>query len=122
MGGYTATAILSALIAVAQTVWQVGVLRTGAWLTRGLRTPSRNALLTDVVPREAYGRAHGFERAMDNLGAIVGPLLALGLIAVIGLREAICSRSSRACSPRPRSSSLSGRRRGWSDTSGRRCA
>jgi MFS family permease len=89
MGGYTATAILSALIGVAQTVWQVGVLRTGAWLTRGLRTPSRNALLTDVVPREAYGRAYGFERAMDNLGAIVGPLLALGLIAVIGLREAI---------------------------------
>jgi len=89
MGGYTATAVLSALIGVAQTVWQVGVLRAGAWLTRGLRTPSRNALLTDVVPREAYGRAYGFERAMDNLGAIVGPLLALGLIAVVGLREAI---------------------------------
>jgi MFS family permease len=89
MGGYTATAVLSALIGAATAVWQVGVLRTGAWLSRGLRTPSRNALLTDVVEPEAYGRAYGFERAMDNAGAIAGPLLALALIAVVGVREAI---------------------------------
>jgi len=89
MGGYTATAVLSALIGAATAVWQVGVLRTGAWFSRGLRTPSRNALLTDIVEPEAYGRAYGFERAMDNAGAIVGPLLALGLIAVVGVREAI---------------------------------
>jgi MFS family permease len=89
MGGYTATAILSALIGAATAAWQVGVLRAGAWLSRGLRTPSRNALLTDVVEPEAYGRAYGFERAMDNAGAIAGPLLALGLIAVVGVREAI---------------------------------
>ena len=36
-----------------------------------------------------YGRAYGFERAMDNLGAIGGPLLALGLVAAIGVRGAI---------------------------------
>ena len=89
MGGYTATAILSALIGAAGAVWQVGVLRTGAWLSRGLRTPSRNALLTDVVPPEAYGRAYGFERAMDNAGAIAGPLLALALVSLVGVREAI---------------------------------
>ncbi|HVD49019.1 MAG TPA: MFS transporter, partial [Gaiellaceae bacterium] len=89
MGGYSATAVLNALIGVASAAWQVGVLRTGAWLTRGLRTPSRNALLTDVVQPEFYGRAYGFERAMDNLGAIAGPLLALGLVAAIGIRHAI---------------------------------
>jgi MFS family permease len=89
MGGYSATAVLNALIGVAGAAWQVGVLRTGAWLSRGLRTPSRNALLTDVVEPEAYGRAYGFERAMDNLGAIAGPLLALGLLALVGVRDAI---------------------------------
>jgi MFS family permease len=89
MGGYSATAVLNALIGVATAVWQVGVLRAGAWITRGLRTPSRNALLTDVVAREAYGRAYGFERALDNLGAIAGPLLALGLVALVGVRDAI---------------------------------
>ena len=56
---------------------------------RGLRVPARNALLADVVPAHAYGRAYGFERTMDNLGAIVGPLLALGLVALVGVRTAI---------------------------------
>jgi MFS family permease len=51
--------------------------------------PARNALLADVVPARAYGRAYGFERAMDNLGAIGGPLLALGLVALVGVRTAI---------------------------------
>ena len=51
--------------------------------------PARNALLADVVHPSAYGRAYGFERAMDNLGAVFGPLLALGLVAVVGVRWAI---------------------------------
>jgi len=89
VGGYTATAVLSGLIGVAGAAWQVGVLRTAAWAARGLRVPSRNALLADAVPPAAYGRAYGFERAMDNLGAIAGPLLALALLALVGIRVAI---------------------------------
>ena len=69
--------------------WQVAILRAGAWTARGLRVPARNALLADVVPPAAYGRAYGFERAMDNLGAIFGPLLAIGLVAAVGTRWAI---------------------------------
>lgn len=89
VAGYTSTAVLSALIGVATSVWQVGILRAGAWAARGLRVPSRNALLADVVPASSYGRAYGFERAMDNVGAIGGPLLALALVAVVGVRTAI---------------------------------
>ncbi len=51
--------------------------------------PARNALLADAVPAVAYGRAYGFERAMDNLGAIVGPLLALALVGLVRVRTAI---------------------------------
>ena len=36
-----------------------------------------------------YGRAYGFERMMDNLGAIGGPLLALGLVTIVGVRTAL---------------------------------
>ncbi len=89
VGGYTATAVLSALIGTTTSVVQAGVLRGAAWAARGLRVPARNALLADVVPAEAYGRAYGFERTMDNLGAIVGPLLALGLVALFSVRTAI---------------------------------
>nr|WP_218919806.1 MFS transporter [Streptosporangium roseum] len=45
--------------------------------------------MADLVPANAYGRAYGFERAMDNLGAIGGPLLALELVAVFSVRTAI---------------------------------
>jgi MFS family permease len=55
----------------------------------GLRGPARNALMADVVTASAYGRAYGFERMMDNLGAIIGPLLAIGLVATVGVRWAI---------------------------------
>jgi MFS family permease len=89
VGGYITTAILSSLIGAATAVWQVGVLRAGAWAARGLRVPARNALLADIVPASVYGRAYGFERAMDNLGAIAGPLLALALVGLVSTRTAI---------------------------------
>lgn len=89
VGGYASTAVLSALIGVASTTLQAGVLRAGAWASRGLRVPARNALLADTVAASAYGRAYGFERAMDNVGAIVGPLLALGLVGLVGVRTTI---------------------------------
>jgi MFS family permease len=89
VGGYTATAVLSSLIGLATAVSQVAVLRVGAWLARGLRVPARNALLADVTGAGTYGRAYGFERMMDNLGAVGGPLLALGLVELLGIRGAI---------------------------------
>jgi len=72
LGGYATTAILSALLGIASSTWQIAVLQLGAWTARGLRVPARNALLADLVPANVYGRAYGFERAMDNLGAIGG--------------------------------------------------
>jgi MFS family permease len=89
VGGYTTAAVLPAAIGAAAAPWQAGILRAGAWASRGLRVPARNALLADIVPPAAYGRAYGFERAMDNLGAIGGPLLAIALVALVGIRAAI---------------------------------
>lgn len=89
VGGYSTTAVLVSVTSVATAPWQVGVLRAGAWAARGLRGPARNAILADLVPRTAYGRAYGFERAMDNLGAIAGPLLAILLVGLVGVRNAI---------------------------------
>jgi MFS family permease len=89
VGGYTTTAVFSSLIGVTTAAWQVGILRSLAWAARGVRGPSRNALLADIAPPQAYGRAYGFERAMDNLGAIGGPLLAIGLVALTSVRTAI---------------------------------
>ena len=89
IGGYTVTAVLTAAIGVTVAVWQAGALRVAAWVARGLRAPSRSALLAEAVSEGTYGRAFGYERAMDNLGAIGGPLLAIALVALVGVRTAI---------------------------------
>jgi MFS family permease len=88
-GGYLVTAFATAAIGLATAVWQVAVLRALAWMSRGLRSPARDALLVSLVPRTAYGRASGLERAGDNAGAVAGPLLASALIAVVGIRHAM---------------------------------
>ena len=88
-GGYVVTGIATAAIGAATTVWQAGILRTTAWVARGARGPAKNALLASLAPPEAYGRAFGYERTMDHLGAVAGPLLAAGLVAAIGIRHTI---------------------------------
>lgn len=88
-GGYLGTAVATGAIGAAITVWQVGALRAIAWLSRGLRSPARDALLASLSPTSAQGRAFGLERAGDNLGAVAGPLLAAGLVTWVGVRPAL---------------------------------
>jgi MFS family permease len=80
VAGYVVTALGTASFALATNAWHVLFARAGAWLGRGVRTPVRKALLAASVSRAAYGRAFGLERAMDTVGAIVGPLSALLLL------------------------------------------
>jgi MFS family permease len=88
-GGYLGTALLGGAIGLTVAVWQVILLRAGSWISRGLRSPSRDALLSAIAPATARGRAFGLERAGDNLGAVAGPLLAAALVALIGVRGAL---------------------------------
>lgn len=81
--GYLATGITTGLYATA-VAWP-GILLTRAigWAGRGLRSPLHDTLLTEVVPPSARGRAFGFDEAADTLGAILGPLFALGLVTLL---------------------------------------
>jgi MFS family permease len=88
-GGYLGTAVATGAIGAAVTVWQVGALRAIAWMSRGLRSPARDAMLASLSPKAAHGRAFGLERAGDNLGAVAGPLLAAALVAWIGVRPTL---------------------------------
>ena len=80
--GYAATALATASFAFATHAYHVLFGRALAWLGRGVRSPGRKALLAANVSPAAYGRAFGFERLMDTVGAIVGPLTALWLLKV----------------------------------------
>ena len=80
--GYLVTALGTASFGLATTAWQILLSRSLAWLGRGVRTPVRKALLAAAVSKETYGRAFGFERMMDTVGAIVGPATALLLLEI----------------------------------------
>ena len=81
--GYLVTAFGTAAFGLATSAWHVLFARATAWLGLGVRTPVRKALLAAAVTRESYGRAFGFERMMDTLGAIVGPATALWLLGAL---------------------------------------
>ena len=80
MFGYVVTAAGTAGIGLATQAWHVLAFRATAWLGRGVRSPVKKALLAAAVTPETYGRAFGFERMMDTLGAIVGPVTATLLL------------------------------------------
>lgn len=86
VAGYFVTASGMASFALATQWWHVLLGRVGGWLGRGARTPVRNVLMTEATTPATYGRAFGFERAMDSAGAIIGPLLAMALVAYVGPR------------------------------------
>jgi len=82
VAGYGIAGVARPLLAFA-TSW-LGVLacRVADRVGKGLRTAPRDALLTLSVNHDQRGLAFGFHRAMDNFGAVVGPLLAAGLLAL----------------------------------------
>lgn len=86
VAGYAATGVGMAAFALTWTPLQLLVVRALSWMGRGMRGPVRDAMLAEAVPPEAVGRAFGFHRAMDTVGAVLGPLSALVLLSFCGYR------------------------------------
>lgn len=81
VGGYAVAAIARPLLAFA-TAWpMVLLLRFADRVGKGLRTAPRDALLALTVDQQHRGLAFGLNRALDNVGAVVGPLTAAWLLA-----------------------------------------
>ena len=88
-GGYIIVGLTTFAYSLAQS-WPVALLlRAAGWMGRGAKSPSRDALLADAVPKSQLGRAFGFERAMDTVGAVAGPLTALLLVSLSSIRTAL---------------------------------
>ena len=78
--GYALAAVARPLVAFARVWTQVLAIRFTDRIGKGIRTSPRDALLADIVPARKRGRAFGLQRAMDNAGAFVGPLIAALLL------------------------------------------
>ncbi len=85
VAGYGIATLVRPLLAFAVAPWQVVLVRATDRVGKGLRSAPRDALLAGAVDPSGRGAAYGFHRMMDNLGAVLGPLLAFGLGRGLGL-------------------------------------
>src|SRR5687768_5546813 len=85
VGGYALAALMRPLLAFAGSWHQVLAIRLGDRVGKGIRTAPRDAMIADSVRLEQRGLAFGFHRAMDHLGAVIGPILGYLLVVLFAV-------------------------------------
>ena len=81
--GY-AIATVGKIVVAAALVWPVVILgRAIDRVGKGIRGVPRDALIAADTPAAARGRAFGYHRSLDTVGAVLGPLLGLALLQVL---------------------------------------
>ncbi len=81
LGGYSVSNLARPLIGLALGWSWVLLLRFLDRVGKGIRTSPRDALIAASTDESRRGRSFGFHRALDNAGAMVGPLIAFGLLS-----------------------------------------
>ena len=84
--GYALSTVAKPFFSVAQSFTDAFAIRLTDRAGKGIRTSPRDALISDSVKAERSGRAFGLHRSIDQVGAIVGPVLAFLLIPLVGMR------------------------------------
>ena len=78
--GYALAGLARPLLAFATSWHQVLAIRLTDRVGKGIRGAPRDAMIADAAGVEQRGLAYGFHRAMDNVGAVVGPLIGYMLV------------------------------------------
>jgi MFS family permease len=81
--GYGLAAMTKPVLAVASTATLVVSARFADRLGKGIRGAPRDALIADITPAEMRGASYGLRQSLDSVGAFVGPLIAIGLMAML---------------------------------------
>jgi MFS family permease len=84
LAGYGVSNAVKPLFAVARGPLDVFVIRVSDRVGKAVRTPPRDALLSESVSEKRRGTAFGLHRALDQSGAIVGPVIASTVLLVLG--------------------------------------
>lgn len=84
--GYGLSSVVKPLFAFANSWGHAFVVRVADRAGKGVRTSPRDALISDSAAKSQAGKAFGLHRSLDQVGAIVGPLLAFVVLPVVGIR------------------------------------
>src|SRR3972149_3933365 len=85
VGGYLLSSVARPLMGLAAGWGHVLAVRFSDRIGKGIRSSPRDALIAASVPADDRGRAFGLQRAMDHLGAVLGPGVAFLLLAGAGI-------------------------------------
>ncbi len=85
VAGYGLSSVVRPLVSLASAWPHVLLVRFLDRVGKGTRSAPRDALIAEVTPPERRGAAYGLHRAMDNAGAVAGPLLAAALLGLLSL-------------------------------------
>lgn len=80
--GYALSALTKPMFPLASTAGEVLAARFVDRVGKGIRGAPRDALVADITPDEIRGAAYGLRQALDTVGAVAGPLLAIALMAL----------------------------------------
>jgi len=80
--GYGLSAITKPIFPLASTAWEVLAARFVDRIGKGIRDAPRDALIADITPPAIRGAGYGIRQALDTVGAFVGPLSAVALMAL----------------------------------------
>ena len=80
--GYGVAALTKPMFALADTVGLVVAARFLDRVGKGIRGAPRDALVADIAPLHLRGASFGLRQSLDTVGAFVGPLVAIGLMAL----------------------------------------
>jgi MFS family permease len=83
MGGYGLAAASKILFPLATSAPALMVARFADRIGKGIRGSPRDAMIADESPPEIRGRAFGLRQALDTAGALLAPLIAIGLMALL---------------------------------------
>jgi MFS family permease len=81
--GYSISSLIRPLTGIVSSAWQIIIIRMFDRVGKGIRTAPRDALIASSVDESIRGKSYGFERAMDHIGAVVGPVLAITTLLVL---------------------------------------
>jgi MFS family permease len=81
--GYSISSFIRPFTGIVTSGWEIIIVRMFDRVGKGIRTAPRDAMIASSVNESIRGKSYGFERAMDNAGAVAGPILAIIALLVL---------------------------------------
>ena len=87
VSGYSLSSLIKPALIWATVPFHVLGIKIAERVGKGIRSAPRDALIADSTPQDVRGKAFGFHKAMDSLGAVIGPIITLAIILTVALSE-----------------------------------